>query len=170
MTDQSTGDVAVARSQTIQINVTVDVSADLMAILNRLAGLTPRSPAVRAVLKLGEKPMPASISVDTTNEIVTVGFVDDHGDTDAAAPAGVVATFTSDNPAALTVAPDPTNALQGDLTPVAEGTANVGVTLANADGSPLLEADGTTPWAPVDAVAVTVTPGAAVGARLTVTP
>ena len=111
----------------------------------------------------------ASISVDTTNEIAVLSFVDDKGDTDAVAPAGLTVVFTSDNPAALAVAPDATNPLQGDLTPGVEGVANLSVALTDANGnSPPLEADGVTPWAVPDPVAVTVTPGAATGAVLSV--
>lgn len=106
--------------------------------------------------------MPGAINVDTTNETVSIGFVDDKGDTDAAAPDGAVVAYTSDNEAVATV--DPTS---GAITPVAEGTANIGATLTAADGSPLLEADGVTPFPAPATVAVTVSAGAAVGDALT---
>jgi hypothetical protein len=132
------------------------------------------NPATGAILLVKEATPPmstATLTVDTTNAVATLQFVDDKGDTNAAPPAGLTASFTSDNPAALTIANDATNPLQGDITVVGEGVANVGVTLTDANGnSPPLEADGTTPWAAIAPVAVTVDPGAAVGAQLSVTP
>lgn len=131
-------------------------------------------PATHAVLIVsptqGEQ-MPGSITVDTANETVTIEFVDDRGDTNAAPPVSpdgnpIVVTFTSDNTAVVTVATDASNPLMGDITPVAEGTANIGATLANDDGSPVLEADGVTPFPTPATVAVTVGPGAAVGDSL----
>ena len=110
--------------------------------------------------------MPGQINVDTLNEVVTISFVDDKGDTNAVAPVGAVVTFTSDNAAVASVATDPANPLQGDVTVVSEGTANLGATLANADGTPVLEADGVTPFPVPAPVAVTVSAGAAVGASL----
>lgn len=110
--------------------------------------------------------MAGQINVDTTNETVTLAFVDDKGDTDAAAPAGATVTFTSDNPSVATVNPDTDNDLKGDITPVAEGTANIGATIADASGNPIMEPDGLTPFS-VSPVAVTVTAGGATGAELT---
>lgn len=110
--------------------------------------------------------MPGQITVDTTNETVTLAFADDKGDTDAAAPDGAVVTFTSDNPSVATVATDSSNSFQGDITPVAEGTANIGATIADASGNPITEPDGVTPFS-VSPVAVTVSAGAADSATLT---
>lgn len=109
--------------------------------------------------------MPGQITVDTTNETVLLEWVDDHGDTDAAAPAGAVVAFTSDNEGVVTIASDPTNPLQGDITTVAEGDANIGASITDQAGNPILEPDGTTPFA-VNPVAVHVSAGAAVGADL----
>jgi hypothetical protein len=115
-------------------------------------------------------PMPGQITVDTTNETATIEFVDDKGDTNAAAPSNasgnVVATFTSDNESVATVAADASNPYQADITPVAEGTANIGATLAYPDGSAVFEADGVTPFPDPASVEVTVGPGAAVGDAL----
>lgn len=124
----------------------------------------PQPTATHAVLTLnqGANPMPGAINVDTTNETVSISFVDDKGDTDATAPDGAVIAYTSDNEAVATV--DPTS---GAITPVAEGTANIGATLTAADGSPLLEADGSTPFPAPATVPVTVSAGAAVGGALT---
>lgn len=111
--------------------------------------------------------MPGALTVDTVNETLTLQFTDDKGDTDAAAPAGLDApVFTSDNPAVATIAPDPANPLVGDVTVVGEGSANLGIDPLTAGGSPLTEADGTTPFPQPATVAVTVTAGAAVGDAL----
>lgn len=107
------------------------------------------------------------INVDTVNEQATITFLDDHGDTDALPPAGVVATFNSDNPDALTIAPDPDNPLVGKITVVGEGVANVSVVLTDAEGHPLQTAGGVE-WTTIEPTAVEVDPGAAVGAQLTV--
>lgn len=104
--------------------------------------------------------MGGQITVDTTTEQASVVFVDDKGDTDAPAPEGAVVTYTSDNEAVATVDP-----ASGKVTPVAEGTANIGATIADASGNPIMEPDGTTPFT-VQPVPVTVGPGAAVGAAL----
>jgi hypothetical protein len=115
---------------------------------------------VTAILTIGGSIMPGTITVDTTNEQAAVNYVDDKGDTDAPAPEGAVVTYVSDNPAVATV--DPTS---GKVAPVAEGTANISATIADAAGQPILEPDGVTPFS-VQPVAVTVGPGAAVGAGL----
>lgn len=109
--------------------------------------------------------MPGAINVDTTNETVTLEFVDDKGDV-ATGPDGVVVTFASDNESVVTVATDPANPLQGDVTVVGMGSANLSASLANADGSPVLEADGVTPFPVPAPVAVTVSAGPAVGDSL----
>src|ERR1700690_1834196 len=106
----------------------------------------PRPAATRAVLVLipaKGQTMPGQITVDTTNETATLLFVDDKGDTNAAPPANAsgnaVATFTSDNEATLTIATDSANPYQGDVSAVAEGSANIGCTLAYPDGSAVFE-------------------------------
>ncbi len=127
------------------------------------------SPAVSAKLALGTKedPMPGTITIDTTNETVTLSFQDRLGE-DTAAPAnlGPVA-FTTDDPAVATVATDAANPLQGDITPVGAGTVNIGVdALVDTAGATLVEADGVTPFPVPSPQALTVNPGAAVGDRL----
>jgi hypothetical protein len=150
------------------IEIDLDIGGDLT--LAGAIGITLLPlPAVRAVLVItptqGVNQVPGQISVDTVGESATIEWVDDRGDTNAPAPAGAVVTFTSDNPAVATVATDATNPLQGDVTPVAEGTANIGATIADASGNPILEPDGVTPFT-VASVAVTVGPGAADSATL----
>ena len=119
---------------------------------------TPSQPT-HATLTVKGSQMPGQITVDTTNETATIDFVDDHGDV-TAAPAGAAVAFTSDNPAVATIAADTTNALQGDVTPVSVGTANLGATITGA-----FEPDGVTPFT-VASVAVTVAAGPASGAAL----
>jgi hypothetical protein len=144
------GELAVTFDSPLQVNLEIYFSEG------------PRR-AIKAILTIGER-MPGSITVDTTNETAVVDFVDDHGNV-TSAPAGAVVTFSSDNTAVATIATDPTNPLQGDVTPVAPGTANIGATIADASGNPILEPDGVTPFA-VTSVAVTVSPGPAAGADL----
>lgn len=137
------------------VNVTVNLEISPPVITN---------PAVKAVLTIGGN-MAGAITVDTTNETVELSFVDKAGDP-AAEPTGAVVAFTSDNTAVATVAVDASDPNKGDITPVAIGTANIGATITDASGNPLLEADGT-PWAPIASVPVTVSAGAATGADLT---
>lgn len=114
--------------------------------------------AVSAKLIIGGSAMPGQVTVDTTNETVTLTFYDDKGNvTDA--PAGVSVTFTSDNAAVATVASDANNPLQGDITMVAPGTANIGASISGAtepDGNPFT----------VSPVLITVSPGPAATAGL----
>lgn len=104
--------------------------------------------------------MPGKISVDSTTGKVTLEFDDDKGDTDAAEPAGDEVTFTSENLAVFTVAADPTNGLVGDITPVAEGAANVVVNVRDSTGN-------ATAFPPISAL-VTIVAGAAVGDALVI--
>lgn len=108
--------------------------------------------------------MPGQITVDTTNETVAVAFYDDKQNV-TSAPEGATVTFSADNPAVVTVATDPANPLQGDITPVGVGTAVVSAALTDANGQPLMEPDGVTQFS-VQPVSVSVTPGAAETAGL----
>ena len=100
--------------------------------------------------------MPGSITIDTTNETATVGFADDHGDP-TSAPAGAVATFSSDNTAVATVVADAANPLQADITPVGLGTANIAVTFSGT----AIDTNTGQPIADPAPVTVTVSAGAA---------
>ena len=117
--------------------------------------------AHKAILILGGSDMPGQITVDTTNETATVGFLDDKGNT-TAAPAGASVTFASSDDTILTVAADANNPLQADITPVAIGSADVSATLSGA-----MEADGVTPIADPAPVTVTVSAGPAASASFT---
>lgn len=119
--------------------------------------------AVSAKILIGGN-MPGQITVDTTNETVTLAFYDDKQNV-TNAPDGAQVAFSSDNEAVATVATDPANPLQGDVSPTGIGSANLGATLTDANGQPLMEPDGTTPFS-VAPVAVTVTAGAAESAGL----
>ncbi len=121
-----------------------------------------------------------SITVDTVNKKVALAFADDHSDP-TGPPAGATILFSSGNPGAATLAPDPADAsgLTQDITPVAEGSTSLGVAINGADGAPLpktnpdgtpeLGADGVTPvvWS-VDPVTLNVGPGLPETAALTV--
>lgn len=121
----------------------------------------PASAAVRAIIQLGGNTMPGTIDVDTTNETVTVQFVDDK-DNPTSAPQGAQASFSSSDASVASVTQDPSNPLQGDVTPLAPGT----VQLAVSFNGTALEADGTTPIPDPTPVSVQVNPGAAAGERL----
>jgi hypothetical protein len=96
-----------------------------------------------------------SITVDTENATATVQFDDDKGNP-TEAPSGAVATFSSDTPSVLTIGSDPSWPLQGDLSPVGLGTANVSVTFSGT----ALDGSGNAIPDP-DPIAVTVGAGAA---------
>ncbi len=146
------------------VGITIDIHVH-HHFENALSILTAHSPrAQRARLLVGDEAM-AQITVDTTNEVATVTFQDDKGN-DTAAPDGTVATFASSDTSVLTVDNTVDN-LVAALAPLAVGTADVSVTLADSAGNPLMEADGS-PWPAVDSVSVEVDPGAAVGAKLSV--
>ena len=114
--------------------------------------------AERAYLKLGGTLSVGAINVDTTNETVTVQFVDDHNDP-VDAPEGASCTFTSSDESVLTIEADADNPWQGDITIVAMGESDVGADLVGAQdsaGRPIT----------VDPVTVTVEAGPAAGAEL----
>lgn len=150
--------------------VHVYLHADPIVVDLNLTTVTPPPPpppvAVRAVLNRtkGADNMPTQITVDQSGSAL-LEFLDDKGDTTAAAPAGAVITFTSDTPAVATVAPDASNPLLADIVGVTPGTASISATITDASGAPLLEPDGVTPFA-VTPVAVTVDAGLAVSATL----
>lgn len=138
------------------LNVTISFAGPLSVVLVP----PPQPPAVSARITFRGETMPGQITVDTTDETVSIEWLDDKGDTDAAEPDGAVVTFTSDNEAVATVDD------AGKITAVGEGVANIGASLTGSDGNPLLEADGTTPFAQPSPVAVTVSAGEAVGDAL----
>ena len=117
-----------------------------------------QSSATTITLNIGGSNMPGQITVDTTNETATLGFVDDKWNP-AAEPVGAAFTFSSDNEAVATVAADASNPLQADITPVGIGSANISAT---SNGT-ALEGDGSTPIADPAPVAVTVAAGVAAG-------
>lgn len=159
---------AVAEADFRDIVARIDVG--VQQILDALFG-PPASPAVSARLIVvdnqGEQ-VPGTITVDTVGEAASLQFIDDKGDTDAAPPtaadgSAAVITFTSSDPAVLTVDDS------GAITVVGEGTALLSCNIEDATGAPILEPDGVTPFTP-DPVSLTVMAGAAVGARLAVNP
>ena len=122
----------------------------------------PRPVATHAYLTIGGLKMPASFSVDTVGKVGKVVWADDHGDTDALAPGNAIVTYTSDNPAVCAIDPH-----TGAVTFGTDGTANVGATIADANGAPILEPDNVTPFTVAPDV-VTVTAGAAASASMSV--
>jgi hypothetical protein len=141
----------------------------IRGVLTTLLGQSHSAVRAHVNLKEGETLMAGStITVDTTTGKASLTWEDDHGDTDAAAPAGIVAVFSSDNPAAATIANDATDALVGDIAPVAEGDTNIGVTFTDGSGNPFLLADGVTPFPDPASVSLHVGPGAANQAVLSI--
>lgn len=126
----------------------------------------PHPLATSAVITVKGGPMgTANINVDTTTSKARLTWVDDHGDTDATPPTNAAATWSSDNPAVLTVAADPSDPLAAVITPVAEGSANISVTLTDSTtGAALTLPDGT-PFPAPTPVTQAVTAGPAVLAQ-----
>ena len=148
---------------------------DGVGILTRPKPVRPKSTATSLTVTFqGGRHMATTFTVDDTAATATVQFTDDHGDAvpgpnDSVTGAPVVPVVTSDNASALTVGAATDNgngSFTFPLTPVAVGAANVGVTLANSDGSPVVDADGN-PLAIPAASAVTVTAGPVAGLVLT---
>lgn len=136
----------------------------LKGIAELLKQIPPPSPgpgpATKAKLTLGGSMASQHISVDAVDESVTVSYQDDKNE-DTAAPAGAAPTFTSSDETIATVAPDPADPLKGKLTLLLAGDVDLGASNVNdANGNPIQLTPQT----------VTVDPGAAAGARITVAP
>jgi hypothetical protein len=138
----------------------------------------PRS-AVALTMKVSEVPkMSTTFTVDTTDGVATLSFVDDHGDptagpNDSIDGTPVVPVVSSDTTSVLTAAPATAGATPGsfvsDLVMVAEGTANLSVApLTNSDGSPVVDSAGN-PFGEPAPVEVTVTAGDAADLTMAVT-
>jgi hypothetical protein len=144
--------------------VALETNALLARTLTTLQGPTQRqaTEAILAVEPKGQN-MP-EISIDNTAATITVSFVDSHGEPTVAPPDLGTLVFTSDNPSVATVAPDPYNPFVGKITPVAVGSANLGI-------DPLLDRSGSPVSLPTpNATAITVVAGAATSVVLTITP
>lgn len=118
---------------------------DLIALLSTPSPPVPppsTGTAVSAAIILEGATMATDLTVDSVGKKLTINWTDDRGDK-AAAPAGVVVTYASDNPAAATVAADPADPTAADITVVAEGsgnfTATFGGTALNAAGAPIAD-------------------------------
>ena len=165
---------------TISAKSVVALAAELKAFADAMSSVLP-GPAVRATVRIVNKvtgvataAMATTITVDTVNEEVVVGFTDDRTPADAAAPPpGVVPSVSFDNPllsAGPFVATPGPNTPYGDTfnaplivdpnTPV-EGPTDVNATVTLV---PQLPQGDPAPFV------ITVDPGAAVGARVSTTP
>lgn len=92
--------------------------------------------------------MPVSLSIDDTTGDASWAWDDDKGDTDAAAPldasgAPVVVTAGSDNTAVAAVGASDQTAKTAPITPAAEGTFNVTLTVTDSTGAPAVWPTGT---------------------------
>lgn len=122
--------------------------------------------------------MAGSITIDDTKGAAVLGFVDDHNDPTgppAGDGSGIVVTFSSDNDAVATAGASVAGTdaagngtFDGPLTPVALGTCNIGVTIANASGTPLTLADGVTAFPDIAPAALTVVAGPAAAGQLSI--
>lgn len=122
-------------------------------------------PAVMAMMTIGgsivgtSAPGTVQVTVDETNKKADLMWVDDRGNTDAAAPANAQVAFDSDDPAVATV-----DATSGQITPVAEGTFNLNASVIDTSTGAQLELNGTP--VSVSPAQIQVVAGAAVGAEL----
>ena len=155
----------------VDVHLHVHIEGPITVNLNVTQMQPPPRRAVAGKLTqviTGDGKLAGQVTVDTGGK-VELQFVDDKGDTDALAPlgngTGLVFSFSSDTPAVATVAQSGSNPLEGDVTGVAEGIANIGATVLNTDGSPVLEPDGVTPFT-FAAIPVTVDAGLAVSGAL----
>jgi hypothetical protein len=127
----------------------------------------PTTGAVKAVLTLtGDNGM-SVLTVDTTTGALKTTFDDDKGDTDAAAPAGAVSTFSvGPDPAKPGVIPATTvDPASGAIVVGPEGDSGVFIDSLNGTA---LKADGTAIADP-SPLAFAIAAGAAVTANLTQT-
>lgn len=165
-------DASAAATATALVDLAAQIDSGISEILDAILG-PPSPPAVSARLTLvnnqGEsEPMPSVINVDTLGEKLVLEFTDRTGEVTPDVPFQVdgvtpaIITYGTSDEAVATIDSS------GSITPVGAGTVALSVDIANADGSPVLEADGVTPFNPAP-VSVEVDPGAAVGARIAVT-
>ena len=140
--------------------------ADLMSEAAQYTGWITRPPAMMllSIVIEGDQEMP--LTVDSANAVAILSFTDDKNDA-VAAPAGALATATSDTPAVMTVGAAVAGAdaagvanIQFPLSEVTAGTATLSAAVTDASGNPLLGPDGVTPIPAPAPVLVTVTPGA----------
>ena len=123
--------------------------------------------------------MATTFTVDTTTGAANLQFTDDHGDVvagpvESVTGAPVVPVVVSSDTSVLTAADAAAGSTVGGFTaalvPLVEGSADISVAeLTNSDGSPVLLADGVTPFPLPAAVTVTVTAGVAAALTLSVT-
>lgn len=102
---------------------------------------------------------PPQVTVDEQNKSLGLKWVDDRGDTDAAAPPNAQVAYDGDNPAVATV-----DAQTGKITPVAEGMFNGSVSVTDSSTGQPFEFNGTA--LALSPIAINVVAGAATGAEL----
>ena len=161
----------------------LDALAATLAQILALIQPPPPSTATSVTLTIqpsgGTKSMGTTITVDTANEIAVLAFVDDFNNVTSAPTAAdgsaAVLNTTSDTPTVVAAAPF-TLAADGTYTaPVTPlgvpGGVSIGASVQDSTGAdiplPAPAADGSTTFsAEAGTVALTVTPGAPVGDRL----
>jgi hypothetical protein len=154
--------------QQAQLVALHSIDANLAEFLTDWLAANTEPQAVTAHLARGE---PVALTVDSTNQTLTLTFDDDHGDPTAAPPgdgSGIAVTFASDATSVVDVgaATATADGFTAPLTIGTEGTANLSATVANTSGAPLTDADGTTAFVQPTPLNVTVAPGQTVSATL----
>ena len=122
-----------------------EVQGEVAQILAAVTSVPSRhATSVRLSITERPIPMPTSITVDTTNEVIVLTFQDDHGDVTtaplAADGSAAVLTGTSDTLTVATVgtfvqAADGT--YQAPITPLVVGTFNASATVTDTTGAPI---------------------------------
>lgn len=136
---------AVREPVTGSLTINLNVSGRVDVVVTQLP--PPPGPArhVRLTLKRIQGEQMGNMTVDTVGETATVEFLDDHQDV-TSAPDGAVVNFSSSNESVATIVADPANPLVGNVTPVAMGDVTLSANVVGADGNPVLEPDGVTPF------------------------
>lgn len=116
--------------------------------------------------------MPHQLTIDTIGETITASFVDRGGNATSNPADFDHMVWTPSDTTVLTVTADASDPLRGQIGfPGATGT---GITIqgqaVQANGSPVLEADGTTPIPAATSDTINVNPGNPVGERLAIGP
>jgi hypothetical protein len=130
-------------AQSGAITAQQDTIASQQATIASLAHQDRLPSSVKLSVARKESPVPTTITVDTVNEVLIAQFSDDHGNAtpapSAADGSAAVLTATSDTPTAATVGDFAQNGMQYEapITPVALGSANLGMTVTDSAGNPI---------------------------------
>jgi hypothetical protein len=141
---------AELREVSVELAVSIANGRDALARVTRLLADLEPQPATSLTTTVQRGPnMGVIISVDDAGAHADYGWTDDHGDPVPAplddAGGAFVVTLASDNPAAATLAQDPSTATRFDITEVAVGGFNVVTTIVDSLGNPGVWPAGSAP-------------------------